>query len=118
AKAVLDGIEKNVALLGDPDFATREKATKALLGAGVAALPAVKAVAESSDVPEAKRRAEDLVVKLTVIADDPSKVGGTDELTRLKAAVRMAKKLGGPKAAGVLDELAKFGGEVAAEVKK
>jgi hypothetical protein len=84
----------------------------------VAALPAVKAVAESSEVPEAKRRAEDLVVKLTVIADDPSKVGSTDELTRLKAAVRMAKKLGGPKAAGVLDELAKFGGEVAAEVKK
>lgn len=118
AKAVLDGIEKNATLLGDPDFATRERATKALLAAGVAALPAVKAVAETSDVPEAKRRAEDLVAKLTVVAGDPSKAGGTDELMRLKAAVRMAKRLGGPKAAGVLAELAEFGGEVEREVKR
>lgn len=117
ARTVFDGISTNAALLGDPSFVTREKATKALLAAGVAALPAVKAVAEKSEVPEAKRRADDLVTKLTAIAEDPSKAGGADELSRLKAAVRMAEQLGGPKAAATLDDLAKFGGELAKEAE-
>ena len=112
ARVVFDGIGANVALLGDRDFATREKATKALLAAGVAALPAVKEAAEKSEEPEAKRRAEDLFGKLSAIANDPASATGVDEWTRLRGAVRMAERIGGPKAAGVLDELAKFGGEV------
>jgi len=112
ARDVFGNIEKNAALLGDPDFATREKATKALLAAGTAALPAVKAVAEKSDVPEAKQRADDLVAKLSALADDPKKAGPTDALNRLAAAVRMAEHLGGPKAVAALEELAVFGGEV------
>jgi WD40 repeat protein len=94
ARTIFDGIDGNAALLGDPSFVTREKATKALLAAGVAALPAV-----------------------TAIAEDPSKAGGADELTRLKAAVRLAEQLGGPKAAGTLDELTKFGGELGKEAE-
>lgn len=112
ARDVFASIEKNAALLGDPDFATREKATRALLAAGTAALPAVKAVAEKSDVPEAKQRAEDLMAKLTALADDPKKAGPTDVTNRLLAAVRMAEQLGGAKAVAALDELAAFGGEV------
>ncbi len=113
ARAVFDGIDANAALLGDANFTTREKASRALLAAGIAALPAVKAVAEKGEEPEAKRRAEDLLTKLSALADDPTKASGIDEQTRLRAAVRMAERLGGPKAAGVFDELAKFGGDVA-----
>lgn len=112
ARVVFGDIEKNAALLGDPDFTTREKATKALLAAGTAALPAVKAVAEKSDVAEAKQRAEDLVARLTALAEDPKKAAPTDELNRLSGAVRMAEQLGGPKAVAALDELAAFGGGV------
>lgn len=117
AHAVFDTIGTNAALLGDPNFATREKATKALLAAGVAALPVVKEVAEKSEVPEAKRRAEDLLAKLTALAEDPKKATGIDEWTRLREAVRMAERLGGPKAVETLDELAKFGGDVAKDAE-
>lgn len=117
ARKVFADVDANAAKLGDADFDTREKATQALLAAGVAALPAVKAVADKTDVPEAKRRADDLVAKLTALADDPKKAGPTDELSRLKAAVRLVERLGGPKADAALDELAKFGGDVAKEAE-
>lgn len=116
-RKVFADVDANAAKLGDADFDTREKATQALLAAGVAALPAVKAVADKSDVPEAKRRADDLLVKLTALANDPKKAGPTDELSRLKAAVRLVERLGGSKADAALDELAKFGGDVAKEAE-
>jgi WD40 repeat protein len=117
ARKTFADVERNAAKLGDADFDTREKATQALLAAGVAALPAVKAVAENSDLPEAKRRADDLVAKLTALANDPKKAGPTDERSRLRAGVRLAERLGGPKADAALDELTEFGGDVAKEAE-
>jgi WD40 repeat protein len=117
ARKVFADIEANAAKLGDTDFDTREKASQALLAAGVAALPAVQAVADKTDVPEAKRRADDLAAKLKALAKDPKKAGPSDEVSRLRAAVRLAERLGGPKADAALDELARFGGDVAKEAE-
>jgi hypothetical protein len=57
--------------LGDDSFEARVKATKELIGIGAAAVPLLRAAAESSD-PEVKKRAEQCLKEIGSIPDDKS----------------------------------------------
>jgi WD40 repeat protein len=98
-------LAKSITELGDPKFATRERARKDLERLGEAAGPALRQTAESSPSTETRKVAKKLLESLSVVSP-------TGEKLRALRAVEVLERIGAPEAVELLKNLATGAAEV------
>jgi WD40 repeat protein len=103
--------------LGAEKPADREKATKELLKLGLRAMPSVQAASNSSESPEAKKRAEEILSQFAVKGLALPTSGLVGDTLRLFRAVQVLEDIGSPEAKITLDRIAKLGGPAADAAK-
>ncbi|HEV3438409.1 MAG TPA: WD40 repeat domain-containing protein [Gemmata sp.] len=103
--------------LGSEDFPTRETATKKLLAQGIRVLPAVTQAAAKAESPEARKRASEIIAKLTAYDVRVQGNGLGGDTLRLVRAVQVLEDVGGSEAKKLLGQIAALGGRSGADAK-
>jgi WD40 repeat protein len=103
--------------LGSEDFPTREAATKKLLAQGIRVLPAVTHAAAKSESPEARKRASEIIAKLTANDVRVPDNGLAGDTLRLVRAVQVLEDVGGNEAKKLLGQIAALGGRSGEDAK-
>jgi len=96
--------------LGSEDFDERELATKELIALGIRALPAVQVAAAKSESPEGRKRANEIVAKLTAKGLRIPESGLAGDPLTLYRAVEVLEAVATPDARKLLKRIAEVGG--------